>query len=285
MASDSKYTFVQEPGWKLWVVPGIWNETLWHALREAIESLHPQKHPQTIEIQLPTRNERLFLKVFHRFCQLDTLKDCFRVSKALRALKIGEALSQAGFNVADAIAAGEQRRYGVLERSFSLTLAVSAAPLPLFLRQRYDSAGGRGQTAEKRDSLKRLALEVRRLHALGFVHGDLVPSNILVCHEAAQKLQFFFLDNDRTRRYPKWFPQRLWKRNLIQLNRFPLAGISLQDRMRFFHNYAGRRKCVQADRQLLRWLERRTRERRRECDAVDISGSFRKLMQWNPSAS
>jgi hypothetical protein len=130
------------------------------------------------------------------------------------------------------------------------------------------------------DSVHTLAREIRRFHDRGFVHGDLIPPNIFVTAGEPGAPRFFFLDNDRTRRYPHWLPQRLWKRNLVQLNRFPLAGISLQDRVRFFHFYTGRKKFLPADIRLARWLEQRTRRRRKECDGVDVSGSFRALMHW-----
>jgi hypothetical protein len=96
--------------------------------------------------------------------------------------------------------------------------------------------------------------------------------------------QFCFMDNDRTRRYPTWMPRRLWRRNLVQLNRVPLAGISLQDRVRFFHAYVSRSELGRQDLRLARWLEQKTRQRRRECDAVDTSVSFRRLMRWDATA-
>jgi hypothetical protein len=52
--------------------------------------------------------------------------------------------------------------------------------------------------------------------------------------------------------------------------------------MRFFHSYVDRARLGAPERKLLFWLERRTRRRRRECDAVEASGSFRKLMTWQP---
>jgi Lipopolysaccharide kinase (Kdo/WaaP) family len=285
MATYTRYKAYRESGWSLWVWPEKWNVELWHSTLEQIESQHPAKHPQTTKIRLPGTNEILFLKVFHRFSPLATLKDLFRVSKAVRALKVAALLSDLGFNTALAIAAGEERTQGVLQRSFLLTFPVAGSPLPLFLRERYGSGNAHVSLSEKRDALKRLAQEIRKLHELGFVHGDLVPSNILVVNAADEARRFFFLDHDRTRRYPKWLFQSLWKRNLVQLNRFPLAGISLQDRMRFFHGYVGRRECLERDQRLVRWLEKKTRQRRRECDAVDVSGSFRKLMRWDVTTS
>lgn len=127
-------------------------------------------------------------------------------------------------------------------------------------------------------------MEVRRLHRCGFVHGDLIPANILVQTMGDGRVRFFYIDNDRTRRYPAWLPHGLWKRNLVQLNRFVLAGISLQDRMRFLKSYLGKRSkrsWGERERRLIHWLEEKTRRRRRECDRVEARVSFRELMRWN----
>jgi hypothetical protein len=88
------------------------------------------------------------------------------------------------------------------------------------------------------------------------------------------------MDNDRTRRYPRWLPQNLWKRNLVQLNRFPLPGISLHDRVRFLRFYCGRASRRPADDRLLHWLEIKTRRRRKECDGIGEPIDFRRLMRW-----
>jgi hypothetical protein len=89
------------------------------------------------------------------------------------------------------------------------------------------------------------------------------------------------MDNDRTHQYPKWFPQVFWRRNLVQLNRIPLPGITLQDRVRFLSHYLGLKEWGSKERRLLSWLERKTRQRRKECDSVDAKGSFRQLMRWH----
>ena len=129
--------------------------------------------------------------------------------------------------------------------------------------------------------MRLLAREIRRFHDLGFVHGDLVPTNIFVSYGEGQPLAFCFMDNDRTHRYPQSLPQLLWKRNLVQLNRMPLPGISLQDRMRFLYAYLGEKFDSQRGVSLARWLEKKTRERRLTCDGVESSGSFRRLMHWH----
>jgi serine/threonine protein kinase len=221
-----------------------------------------------------------YLKTYYRSHPLGAFKDLFRDSKALRASRQAKALSELGFHVPLAVAAGEERSFRLLKRSFLLTSAIRGSPLPLFLSGHcslpLDPAGLR----KKRKHLRDLALEISRLHECGFVHGDLVPSNILVRAEQ-EELTFFYMDHDRTRRYAVWFPQLLWRRNLVQLNRFVLPGISLQDRMRFLSFYLGKSSWSESDRRLIRWLEEKTRKRRAECDRIAPQVSFRELMRWN----
>jgi hypothetical protein len=189
-----------------------------------------------------------------------------------------DALAGCNFNVPITVAAGEQRKHRLLQKAFLLTIGVKGQPLPTLLGQH--SAGfTQVSLSEKRNGLKQLAVEVRRLHELGFVHGDLVPTNIFVSRVPEKGSRFFFMDNDRTRRYPRWIPHRLWRRNLVQLNRIP-PRITLQDRVRFLRHYWPRARGFR-ERRLLSWLERKTRQRRRECDLMDANGSFRELMRWH----
>jgi hypothetical protein len=222
----------------------------------------------------------LFVKLFFATAVFGSLKDCFRRSKAVRALFMAEDLPGFGFNAPIAIGAGEQRCSALLRRSFLVTLPVRGCSLPQYLRDHLNNPPADLPLRQKRESVARLAMQIRKFHDLGFVHGDLVPGNIFVTFEPSGTGRFCFMDNDRTRRYPMWLRQRLWRRNLIQLNRFPLAGISLQDRMRFFHAYVNLDRLGPNERKLVRWLEQKTRQRRKECDAVDSSGSFRMLMRW-----
>jgi hypothetical protein len=254
-------------------------------MRDRLAAERPSRHPRTLEFRLEGMEQSLFLKVFYRTSALAALKDFFRRSKAVRSLMLTERLADLGFGAPIAIGAGEERYANLLRRSFVATLPVSGRPAPVFLRDQLDARAPGISLRQKRRILVSVANEIRRLHDLGFVHGDLVPGNIFVASPSDGTARFIFMDNDRTRRYPTWLQQGLWKRNLVQLNRFPLAGISLQDRMRFFHAYLGHDKLWPGDRRLVRWLERETRQRRAECDAVDPSGSFRRLMRWDATAN
>jgi serine/threonine protein kinase len=249
---------------------------------QLVERQLPSEHPQTVSFRhAGAKNVGVFyVKIFHGSKIVINLKDLFRDSKAFRSLRQSVALAEAGFDVPIIIGAGEARRFRWFLRAFTVSPAISGKPLPCFLRDCYTKNCSGLPLAIKRDSLRRLAEQVRRLHRLGFVHGDLVASNIFVSKTDGGGYRFVFMDNDRTRHYAPGLPQTLWKRNLVQLNRFPLPGISLQDRMRFFYCYLRDRELKASDRRLLRWLERKTRQRRREIDAVDATIDFRKLMRW-----
>jgi serine/threonine protein kinase len=275
--SYKSFTYGQ---WRLAVLPGYWSEDLQDRVLDLVERQSSSKHPQTVPLQYPNSGRFAYVKVFHPSKRIGNLKDIFRASKALRSLRQCSALAGAGFDVPTTIAAGESRRFWLLRRAFIVTVEIPGQPAPDFLRKHYPANSPGLSLAIKRDSLKRLAQQVRRFHRLGFVHGDLVPSNILISQTDGAGLRFYLMDNDRTRRYPRWFPQSLWRRNLVQLNRFPLPGISLQDRVHFYRCYLGYGELRSVDRRLLRWLEKKTRQRRKECDAVDPNVDFRKLMRW-----
>jgi serine/threonine protein kinase len=267
--------------WKLWVHHDMWTSELAEAVFEVIREQPPSKHPQTVRLQSYCANSdaALYLKIFHGSSGMSALKDMVRSSKALRSMRQAAALTRFRFNVPVTVAAGEQREHRLLRKAFVLTIEVKGESLPAFLKPQGLGVNRIG-LSEKRQGLRQLAAEVRRLHELGFVHGDLVPTNIFVSRTSETECRFFFMDNDRTRHYPKWMPHLLWRRNLVQLNRIPLPGITLQDRVRFLMYYLGLKQWGDKERRLLLWLEQKTRQRRKACDAVDANGSFRQLMRW-----
>jgi len=279
----SNYQFARAEKWRLWLHRERWDARLWPEILRHLEEQAPARHPRTSRLQDPTRGsgEGLYLKIYYRWDSFGSVKDLLRDSKALRALKQGLALRERGFQTPLVVAAGEERQLGLLQRAFLLSVPVAGLPLNQFLSARLARRLSGEALRRKRRHIDRLAREIRRMHALGFVHGDLVPSNIFLRGDD-EEVEFCYMDNDRTRRYPPWLAQRLWKRNLIQLNRFVLAGISLQDRLRFLRAYLAHAQLRAArQRRLLRWLERKTRQRRRECERIDSRVSFRELMRWN----
>jgi lipopolysaccharide kinase (Kdo/WaaP) family protein len=284
MPARHDYQFISAGKWRIAILPDIWNRGLEEKVLSAVEEQPRAKHPQTLPLHFSEESDEkhCYLKVFHGAPGGGAIKDAIRTSKAFRAWQVGIALAEAGFNVPLTIAAGELRFGKCLQRAFILSQKIDGQPGPLFLKEML-RRGGREILAAKRAGIEHAAKLIRRFHQNGFVHGDLVATNIFVSSGAGGEPVFYLLDNDRTRRYASWLPQTLWKRNLIQLNRLPLPGITLQDRIRFFRAYLDRQKLTKADRRFVRWLERKTRRRRQECDRIDASGDFRRLMRWQGS--
>lgn len=277
------YQYRRAGNWHLRVLAGQWSRELEKRIFPLVERQPASKHPQTFELTSRGDNEGqpLYLKVFYPPPGI-AIKNLLRKSKAARFFHQGSALSKAGFHAPVTIAVGETRRWTLSRRAFVLTVGIEGQSLVSYLHDCWSGRKPRPTLAEKRGALKRLGELIRKFHDFGFVHGDLVPSNLFILNRPGGGSEFCFMDNDRTRHYPRWLPQSLWKRNLVQLNRFPLPGISLQDRLRFFFGYTGGQIHGARERTLLRWLERRTRRRRRECDQACITGSFRMLMHWTP---
>ena len=86
----------------------------------------------------------------------------------------------------------------------------------------------------KRELIKAFGKTIGKMHALGIFHGDLRLGNILI-RRIESGLQFFFLDNERTRKFSR-LRGVLRLKNLVQVNMFR-KGISNTDRLRFFKAY------------------------------------------------
>jgi Lipopolysaccharide kinase (Kdo/WaaP) family len=281
------YQLHRDGDWQLLVLPEAWSGELQARVLALVNQQVPSKHPQTVAVSWPSpgcKNE-YYLKVFHATTVGSAVKDLLRSSKPFRFWRQALALSAAGFNVPQTVAAGELRSFRFVRRGFVLTAKVSGHPLPAFLAQAANAGDPKTFLTSKNTGVRRIAELVRQFHRLGFVHGDLVASNLFIANDIQRGSSVYFMDNDRTHRYPPWMPQTLWKRNLIQLNRMPLPGITLQDRVRFLRTYLGRDRLSPHDRQFARWIESQTRKRRHECDGVDPTVSFRKLLQWNSDIS
>lgn len=187
--------------------------------------------------------------------------------RAARALSMGDALAAAGLGAPEVVAVARRGGAGLL-----VTRDVGGEDLLAAVARR------RGARRDKRALLRRLGAEVARLHRAGFVHGDLVPPNIRVVGEG-----FVFLDNDRTRR-SRLLVRLVGRRNLVQLGRFVVPGVTLTDRARVLAAYAaGRGFSRRARRGLARWVARKVMVRRSAIDhipeATAARAGFRELMR------
>ncbi len=189
--------------------------------------------------------------------------------RARRAFALGRALVAAGFAAPHALLVGWREGSGIL-----VTADAGGEDLLALVARLAGADPARRRT--KRAMLRRLGAEVARLHAAGFVHGDLVPPNLRWRDDAP-----VYLDNDRTRRAPLAVGAG---RNLVQLGRFVVPGVSAADRARVLAAYAGARGWDRRRRHRLgRWLIRKITQRRCAIDHIApedaARAGFRTLMQ------
>ena len=186
---------------------------------------------------------------------------------ATRAFRMAEALRAAGFAAPETLAVGWRAGEGIL-----VTRDVGGEDLLAAVAERAVDRRA------KRALLRALGGEVGRLPEAGFVHGDLVPPNVRVTGTG-----FVFLDHDRTRR-SRALVRVSARRNLVQLGRFVVPGLTATDRARVLGAYADVRGLSRAVRhRLAGWAMRKTVARRCAIDGIPAETAagvgFRELMR------
>ena len=169
-----------------------------------------------------------------------------RPSPARRAFDAARALAARGFGTPRAVAAVEERRSGLLRRSFFLTHEVGGA---ITADRFWDAAAGR--TAERHRFARALGDLFRRLHAAGVYHNDLKDVNLLVRQEEAAPT-FVLLDLERVQIGDRIGERRRTK-NLVQLERTLGRHANAAARCRMLRAYLGP-DASRAD--LRRWATR-----------------------------
>jgi tRNA A-37 threonylcarbamoyl transferase component Bud32 len=252
--------------------PAAWVATVERAAAGTPE--HGSKHARTYRAHAGGRE--VFVKVYHPYGWATRLKDAFRAPKARRVWRIGTRLAGAGIAAPPVLAVGEARRGWPWRRGWVVTEAVRGAPAATCVRDAGDDLG------RKRALLVAVGGAVARLHDAGFVAGDLVPPNVWIAGAPIPVVTF--LDHDRTAWGPWRAPWWRARRNLVQLNRLVLAGVTATDRLRVYRAYArGRGWSWTVACRRLRWIVAKTIERRQRFDGVSPAYtarvSFRELMR------
>ncbi len=209
-------------------------------------------------------SRRVYFKEYLNRSIWDGLKHKVRASRAKRAFRASLMLAALGFEVPEVLALGETGRLFGGGRCFLVTFEVPDASSVFLLLSKDSARLSVEDLRRKRDLIRVLGHTVGRMHACGIVHGDLRPGNVLARCEAGH-WRLFFLDNERTRKFP-WVPSRLRRKNLVQIGMF-LTGISRTDRLRFWRMYL--QECPRLSARRKHWARRihtRTKERLAECE-------------------
>jgi hypothetical protein len=230
---------IERDGWSLLLAPALAEvptrlglELIERALKIAAgsggEPIRRSRHASTYPIQLGTPLDgatEVFVKLLDAPRGLKAVRRLVLRSRAERMQATLDALVAAGFAVAPILMLGDEHGSG---RTMMVTARVAGDSLPNFLLR---TAGAPGR---RREVLRALGAEVARLHRAGFIHGDLTPYNIFVASGAPAR--FSLIDHERTA-MPRVIWERRRLRNLVQLCRFELAGMSRTDRIRIVDAY------------------------------------------------
>jgi len=195
-----------------------------------VEPMRRSRHARTFQTQFVAAAGTpisLFVKVIEQPRRMKRLKRIFRGSPARHVVRVTAELGAAGLRAPPVWIFGNE----IATRRELLVTPRAEGNGPL-----HTLAGRAGAVATKRAILRALGAEIARLHRGGFVHGDLTPFNIfIVCGEPPR---FVLLDHERTRRSFFLGRTRRQLRNLVQLGRFNLPGLSRTDRLRTLAAYA-----------------------------------------------
>lgn len=158
---------------------------------------------------------------------LDRLQGLLRGSRCTRARRQADALNHAGFTAPASLAWGHLP--GGREYLFSSTVAGDSITHWL----RHGLTGRDPATlALRRNLLRELGTCIGRLHASGFIHGDLQPNHVLATYKGGQ-FRFALIENEgNLRRQPP--PGKLLLGNLAQLNLLLPGDLTRSDRWRCF---------------------------------------------------
>ncbi len=254
---------VERAGWRLnlgdgGLTPGLRDAMVARALAAARGELGPprrrSRHAHTWQIRIGADGgAEIFIKLLEAPRGFDAIKCLVRGGRASHVARVTRQLNDSALLAPALLAYGREAASG---REIIVTpRAEGDGPLRTLRTLR-----GPGAIERKRAVLRALGAEIARLHRCGFVHGDLTPFNIFFVR--AEPPRFVLIDHERTRRTGMIGRRRRELRNLVQLGRFELPGVSATDRMRVLAGYTallGRRERRRLTRRISAMLRRRTR--------------------------
>jgi hypothetical protein len=170
---------------------------------------------------------KMYFKEFRLRSPLHRLAAALRGGRASRARKQNEALRYVGIDTPRSLALGSLPG----GREYLFTEAVEGQDVATWLKSTLAGSDA-VSLALRRQLLRSLGVFVGRVHATGFLPGDLKASSIQATL-VDERFRFTLTDNERTtKQLPP--PGRMLLHNLMQLNLLPPSVLSRTDRMRFF---------------------------------------------------
>lgn len=174
---------------------------------------------------------KYLFKAFLKRDALESLKNIFLGTRALRAKSGTNLLDRNGFNVPTVICTGSGRGVNVGDSFIVTEFIESDFNLAVFLMDVSD-------ISKRRELVKALGRTIGRMHSKNIYHGDLRPGNILI-KSLDDRFDFYFIDNERNKGLTK--PnESMVVTNLVQLNMLQLSIVGRTNRARFYKEYCGK---------------------------------------------
>jgi hypothetical protein len=174
------------------------------------------------------RAQQLYFKEFLPRSPAATGAALLKGSRAKRVRNNNDILADAGIDAPRNIS------WGTLPggREYLFSSALPGRGIDTWLRELRPGSGAEARTL-RRTLLRSLGTFVGRIHATGFIFGDLHPRNVLADLQQG-RFRFYLVDAEQLRRQTPP-PGTLLLTDLVQLNALPLAGKT--DRLRTFLNW------------------------------------------------
>ena len=181
-------------------------------------------------------------------------------SPAQKAWFAAHGLIAAGVHTPKPIALIEEKRTGMIKKSFFITEGLfDCRPCYKYIGNTFGNRENEVVFSVKRRFAACLAASFRQLHHADIYHGDLKESNIMV-RELPDTWDFFYLAIDRVY-FNKNITRRRKIKNLSQLNASVHNYFTRTDRLRFYKVYAGVQKLGNKDKQIVKAIIALSRKR------------------------
>jgi len=215
----------------------------------------------------------LYVKRYNVFSRRVRIASLWQRSPALRAWHATRLLTRAGFRTAIPVAAVEYRRWGMLTKSFFLTVDVDGARPA----DQYWWELQRASRSDRRNFIRALARLFAGLHAAGVYHNDLKDANLLVRRGPGGD-ECFLLDVECVTQ-SSGVPHRRRVKNLAQLHRTLGRLANMRENLYFLHDYLEKEAAPGA----AGAAEVRRRWRRAVCAQArrkDLRHALRGVSEW-----
>ena len=170
---------------------------------------------------------QLYYKEFPQPSPIDRVKALLKGSRATRWRKHSDALKYVGIEAPESLAWGKLPD----RREYLFTRAAVGQDVATWLKTALTERGGE-TLATRRQLLDMLGIFIGRVHATGFIPGDLQACDVLA-ELLDDRFQFTLINNEHS--VKKLPPSgRMLLKNLMELNLLPPSVLSRTDRMRFF---------------------------------------------------